>query len=266
MQNNVSPNDCLLVIDDDVVMRELLALLLDAEGRTVRTAESGDDALKLLTGLANTDLPSVVLTDLRMPGLPATALAQQLRLACPASTLLIAMSGSEPAAGVDQAFDAFLHKPFTVAELDAALERARTRAPAPLSLSASAGGKPTPRRKRKPVERVPAQVPALDEVIYAKLFAVMGATQLPQLYTLFMDDAPARVARMQQSARVNDEATFIREAHAIKGGCGMLGATEIHALANRMEAGGLACSPLLVDFQRAFERLRRILEERMMIL
>jgi CheY-like chemotaxis protein len=245
-------NERILVIDDDAIMRELLPLLLGAEGHTVLTAESGDAALALLATLAPDEMPTVVLTDLKMPGLSSTALALRLRLVCRRSTVLLAMSGSEPAKQAE-AYDVFLAKPFDVAGFAAAVQRVRDGLDGKASSSAVASVS----------EGQSASVRVLDEAIYTKLFSVMGVAQLPQLYTLFLEDAKERVARMGTAAAGNDIDTFTREAHAIKGGCGMLGATELYSLASRMETGGFACSPLLDDFGPAFERLRRILEERL---
>jgi CheY-like chemotaxis protein len=265
MEKSPDQNDCVLVIDDDVVMRELLALLLASANRTVLTAESGDAALALLAEQPAGKLPSVVLTDLKMPGLSEAALAIRLRLVCPLPALLIAMSGSEPAEGVVEPFDAFLRKPFTIAELEGVLEKARVKVSGKQQPRTRSGRSKSPAQVGDNRTTHPLKFPVLDETTYAKLLSVMGTTQLPQLYAMFMNDAPARVARMQSAVAAHDGTTFGREAHAIKGGCGMLGATEIHFLASQMEAGGLACSSLLKDFESAFERLRRILEQRMMI-
>jgi CheY-like chemotaxis protein/HPt (histidine-containing phosphotransfer) domain-containing protein len=236
----------MLVIDDDEIMREVLSLLLGAEGRSVLTAGNGDAALSLLASLPFEERPSVLLTDLKMPGLSPVELATQLRAICPHPAVIVAMSGSEPGADDAEPFDAFLLKPFTVADLEAAVERART----------GVAGKVQ-------VEADPTADGALNDAIYSKLFSTMGAATLPQLYSLFMEDAQVRIGRMKSAAATDDEATFIREAHSIKGGCGMLGATELHTIAGRMETCGLSGSSLLDDFGAASERLRRILDERM---
>ncbi len=251
------PNERILVIDDDVVMRELLSLLLASPARSVSSAEDGEQALKYLDSLAPAVRPNVILSDLRMPGLTAGALGLRLRLLCPPPALLIAMSGSDPDAGPVVPFDAFLSKPFTVEQFEAALNRLQPP-PAP-----PAAKQRPPRTSRAGRKAAPVEVPPLDETTFSTLVTLMGPQQLPQLYALFLEDAPARVARMQAAAAINDAATFSREAHAIKGGCGMLGATEIHFIASQLETGGLACSPLLNDFEQAFERLRRILKERL---
>jgi CheY-like chemotaxis protein len=257
VDTSVNRTDQVMVIDDDAIMLELLPLLLGAEGHTVLTAESGDDALSLLAGLKPGQSPSVVLTDLKMPGFSPAAFAIRLRLACPSPGILLAMSASEPAALEAAAFDGFLSKPFRIDEYTAAVELARAQASG-MHVTAQADAFSVDDSGRQS-----SAVPALDQVIYAKLFSVMGATHLPQMYTLFLEDAGMRVERMRLAVAGNDAGTFAREAHAIKGGCGMLGATELYSLASRMETGGFACSSLLQDFRPAFERLRRILEKRM---
>lgn len=245
-----------LVIDDDVVMREVLSLLLGEAGYDVTTAESGDGALALLSTLAAEQLPSVLLVDLTMPGLSRGTLAVRLRGACPPPAVLVAMSGSEPLGKEIAAFDEFLLKPFTVADMNAAVERARMRVTG-VRVSGTARAKTqTPRGS---AGQVSSEV--LDETIYAKLVSVMGAAALPQLYNLFLDDAPMRIDRMRSAAASGDEGTFVREAHTLKGGCGMLGATELQALAQRTETGGLASGSLLDDFGPAIERVRSILDK-----
>ena len=75
----------------------------------------------------------------------------------------------------------------------------------------------------------------LDEAIYRKLAGSMRHTQLEQLYALCLTDAEARIDRMRQAASKGDDAAYRREAHAIKGGCGMVGAIELQTLATSME-------------------------------
>jgi len=262
MQTCANSTDTVLVIDDDPVMRELLTLLLGAEGHSVITADSGEDALALLSSLPPTKKPSVLLVDLNMPGLSRAPLAVRLRQACPPPALLFVMSASRPTKAEAAAFDAFLSKPFGVADYEAAVEKARSST---VNLEAAAEPSPASPATETSSPAESSEVPALNEAIYSKLSTVMGAAQLPQIYNMFLDDTPSRIDRMSEAADQRDEATFVREAHAIKGGCGMLGATELHALAGRMEAGGLKCSLLLNDLRAAAARLRRILEERIPI-
>src|SRR5437868_2729964 len=109
----------ILVIDDDDVSREVLALLLHSAGYAVETVESGDDALVYLQTAQK--LPSVVLTDLQMPGTTGNTLALCLRDVCGPATILLAMSATQPDRGSTQKFDGFLLKPFTMEAFTAAI-------------------------------------------------------------------------------------------------------------------------------------------------
>lgn len=254
-----------MVIDDDALMRELLSVLLGAEGCEVLTADSGDTALAMLEEMQPQQMPEVLLTDLKMPGVSHAALALALRVTCPPPAVLVAMSASEPDAEV-AAYDAFLRKPFDMEEYQQAVERARQavlgkRSSPRSEQPASLPGDSKEERASAPEETGAAQR-VLNEDIYDRMAAVMGAEELPPLYAMFMEDAATRGERMAAAVAVSDEVTFRREAHAIKGGCGMLGATELFSLARRMETGGLSCSPLLEDLRPALERLRRMLEKR----
>jgi HPt (histidine-containing phosphotransfer) domain-containing protein len=67
---------------------------------------------------------------------------------------------------------------------------------------------------------------------------------------------------MRQSASEGDDDSYRKEAHAIKGGCGMVGALELQRLATSMEERGLGDAnhvASLDEFMLACERVRRIL-------
>jgi HPt (histidine-containing phosphotransfer) domain-containing protein len=102
---------------------------------------------------------------------------------------------------------------------------------------------------------------ALDTVAHAKLRQMMKPEQLQALYAMFFADAEKRLATMRVALQESDDAEFRRCSHAIKGGCGMVGARELHELARRMEDNGIGSGSLdsLDGFLLAIERLRRIL-------
>jgi CheY-like chemotaxis protein len=228
----------ILVVDDDTVSREVIALLLEGDGYEVHTADSGDRALLDLEAIDDWR-PAVVLTDLQMPGIAGGELARQLRSLCGARTVLLAMSGSEPGEIVLRKFDGFLLKPFMMEALAAAI----------------AGNFD----ENKAVRR---DVPALDEGVYRKLAGSMRRERLEQLYALCLSDAETRIAGMRRAADSGDDDAYRREAHAVKGGCGMVGAVELQTLATSMEKRGLGNAnhvASLDEFILACERLRRIL-------
>ena len=108
-----------LVVDDDAMSRELLCILLGAEGYAVESADSGESALVLLG--RDRPAPDLVLADVQMPGTTGAQLAGKLRRACGERTLLLAMSGSRPPEKAISRFDGFLLKPFRMEEIAAAL-------------------------------------------------------------------------------------------------------------------------------------------------
>lgn len=232
-----------LVVDDDDLSRDVLAVLLEAEGYAVETAARGDEALRWLAARgSHEDLPDIVLTDLQMPGLAGNELALRLRILCGPSVRLIAMSAAEPAPALVSAYDRFLRKPFAVYELEASASDPRTTS-----------------------EDALAAHPILDDAIHARLAATMSQQQLAQTYAFCIADAERRIRTMRHALQSGHEATFRKEAHTLQGGCGMLGAMEMRGLAVDLERASGAGKPtlelvgLLDGFLAASARLQRML-------
>lgn len=238
----------LLLLDDDAVVTELLAALLALEGHTVSSAASGEDALSLLQ--ISTDPLDLVLTDLHLPGLSGLDLLQALRSAAPPATLLFGMSGSQPGPDILQHLDHFLLKPFEPSAFIAAfaeVSRQQTRPPAASSAA----------------ETLPPRISPLDENIYSSLAAALPPPQLREIYTLTLTDAAQRIDRIHAAEALGDTAAVHREAHALKGGTGMVGATELHLLAAQKEKGSLEDTPPIAELHAACDRLRSMLDARL---
>jgi HPt (histidine-containing phosphotransfer) domain-containing protein len=153
------------------------------------------------------------------------------------------MSGSQPDDEARRGFDGFLLKPFTIGELTAAM-----------------GGIDKVQREAKG-----EAAGVLNEDVYMKLAQSMKASQLEQLYAMCLADAEKRITGMRQAASEGDDGAYKRYAHAIKGGCGMVGATELQSIANTMEIVGTGAAnhvASLDEFLLACARLQRILIER----
>jgi CheY-like chemotaxis protein/HPt (histidine-containing phosphotransfer) domain-containing protein len=228
----------ILVVEDDELSREVLALLLQREGYEVESVDSGDAALLHLQTMR--PLPGVVLTDLQMPGTTGDALARQLRGLCGTGTLLLGMSASESEGGRGREFDGFLLKPFGMEALAEVI--AGGRSGVGNDANGTGGG-------------------VLNWVVYEKLAGSMPQSRLEQLYSLCLTDATSRIATMRRAASDGDDGAYRKGAHAIKGGCGMVGAIELQSLATSMEERGLCDDHIasLDEFMLACERLRRIL-------
>jgi CheY-like chemotaxis protein/HPt (histidine-containing phosphotransfer) domain-containing protein len=227
-----------LLIDDDDLSREVLTLLLSGEEYEIAAADSGESAVQRLRESPHVP-PQVILTDLQMPGISGSELAVQLRAAFPPGTTLLAMSGSQPKGEAARAYDGFLLKPFTRQQFAAAVAGTAHQQAAP---TVTAG--------------------ILDESVFLRFRGSAPISQALEMYAFCLRDAENRLASMREAASRGDDETYRKAAHAIKGSCGMLGATELHRLAGAMEDEGLAAANHVAscdEFILACDRLQRIL-------
>jgi CheY-like chemotaxis protein len=235
-----------LLIDDDMVSREVMATVLTMGGYEMHTAVDGAMALEMLARPAF--VPEVILMDAQMPGLSGSRLIVELRARSRAT--VIAISGSGAPAEVTAAADGFLLKPFGAAELEKLLDE--RQAPAEPELD--------------PDE------PVVSAETLAQLRAMMPESAVRQIYAAIVTDLSKRIAALQ-AASANGNADEIRRiGHAIKGGCGMAGAVQAARLGARIEALGAASAArrggddldnsarLLSDLRNAADNLRRMLE------
>jgi len=250
-----NPRRSLLVIDDDAIMREILSTVLAMEGYTVHLAESGDEALAFLSeARAGID---IILADLHMPGVQGAELAARLETARAPGTLLIGMSGSRPSVEEVGLYGAFLDKPFAVEQFTQAVNDA-------------AAGENPPAAPTAPTKAAdPGETAVLDETIYTRLAAMLPPTQLRELYRITVADVLRRVEIMHAAINAGDFEACRREAHSIKGGCGMVGAIELSALAAAVESGSgpgnlpfTENGPPFPDFDAACDRLQGMLDAR----
>ncbi len=99
----------ILVVEDEVLIRLMIADVLMQAGFQVIQAASADEALKVLHSSVEID---VIVTDVRMPGsLNGLELASRVRTNWPALKIVI-VSGECPAALTGVSADALIGKPF----------------------------------------------------------------------------------------------------------------------------------------------------------
>jgi len=200
-----------LLVDDDLVSREVTATLLTLNGHMVQTAEDGDACMKLLAD--GTCRPDVVLMDAQMPGLSGTELIAELRAHTQAR--IFAISASEPPRDVVAAVDGFLLKPFGAE----ALRRLFEALPQP------------PTASPQPDE------PVVSPETLAQFRRMMPEPAVRQIYTAVVADLRRRVHELGAAIGRNDETEIRRIGHAIKGGCGMAGALQAARLGALLESG-----------------------------
>src|SRR5258708_4019720 len=110
-----------LIIDDHMVSREVMATVLTMTGYTIHTAAQGEEAVALLD--AGTCTPEVILMDTQMRGLEGALLVGELRARSNAS--IFAMSGSDVPDDLKKAVDGHLSKPFGPQALQQLMEQHR---------------------------------------------------------------------------------------------------------------------------------------------
>lgn len=64
---------CILLVDDNTIMTRTIADILDVEGYVVLTANSGEEALRII----HTGSVDILLTDVHMPGMNGVELARE---------------------------------------------------------------------------------------------------------------------------------------------------------------------------------------------
>lgn len=106
---------CLLVVDDEAQLLNLIAYAARAEGYTVRTAMSGDEALNQLAEHA----VDLVVLDVVLPDADGRDVCRQIRQRSrvPVLFLTVRADQSDVIAGLQAGGDDYLAKPFSVEEL-----------------------------------------------------------------------------------------------------------------------------------------------------
>ncbi len=115
--------DTIIVVDDERAMTSMLAEVLEAEGYSVLTANSGDEALALIRRAP----PALVVSDLRMSGMNGHQLQSEIKRLCPDLPIVIITGFGSIETAVESmkrgAFD-FITKPFSNNQLIVVVSRA----------------------------------------------------------------------------------------------------------------------------------------------
>jgi signal transduction histidine kinase/CheY-like chemotaxis protein len=117
----------IVLVEDNVDIRETLTELLVLDGYWVEGAADGPQGLTRILS----ELPSVALIDVGLPGFDGYELARRARSHLGDAPVLIAMTGygqpDDRARAFEAGFDDHVVKPVSVEELSAAIERMRTK-------------------------------------------------------------------------------------------------------------------------------------------
>ncbi len=143
---------CILVVDDDRSIREMLVEYLSSHDYTVAEAEDGDTMRAAIEQAA----PDVVLLDLRLPREDGLTLARYLRERYDVGIIMVTGAGEvvDRIVGLEMGADDYVTKPFDPRELLARIKSVMRRTQA----HPSAG----PAQVRDPTERIPCGRGQLD--------------------------------------------------------------------------------------------------------
>ena len=113
----------ILVVDDELSMREFLAILLDGEGYLVDQAESAEDALRCM----DQQRYEMVISDVSMPGLGGIELLSRIKAQSPETAVLMITAFTTAEQAVEAmklgAYD-YIGKPFKVEEVKVLVRKA----------------------------------------------------------------------------------------------------------------------------------------------
>ncbi len=115
--------ESILVVDDELFVRELLLEFLSSQGYEVALADSGEKALEL----AQIRPPDVVLMDLKMPGMDGVQTLKEMKKTAP-DALAIIMTGyptiESSIEALRQGAHDYVVKPFKLNDLKSSIEKA----------------------------------------------------------------------------------------------------------------------------------------------
>lgn len=206
----------LLVAEDNPVSRMIAVGLAEKLGLLAEGAADGEQLLRMLAARRY----DLVLMDCEMPRLDGYAACRLLRereagrCRTPVVALTAADGEDEREACRAAGMDDFLPKPLSLPALQALLARW-----VPMTDGAA---------------DMPLEADALEDV--ARRFG----ERYPELATLYLDDAPARIAALGRAVAAADCAAAARLAHAFSGSCASIGARGLSAQCRQLEQAARA--------------------------
>lgn len=124
--------DTILVVEDDHAVQRALKRLFEAEGYAVQAVADGSLAVEMF----RTSVPSAVVLDLRLPGIPGREVCSELKKHAPTVPIIVLSAASDVSDKVlllELGADDYVTKPFSPRELLARVRAAlrRTTRPTP---------------------------------------------------------------------------------------------------------------------------------------
>ncbi|GAC1556849.1 MAG: hypothetical protein NVS2B7_32330 [Herpetosiphon sp.] len=214
----------LLLAEDNVVNQQVAIGLLEASGYTVDIVVNGKAAVAAVAQ----GTYAAVLMDCQMPGLDGYSATKRIRAAegahqhIPIIALTANALADDRAKCIAAGMDDYLSKPLKPAALFRILDHwiPSDRPACPMT-----------------TEQDALPQPGVDEsmLTYLRMLNI-----LPDVIALFGRDTPPRLAALRNGLLAGDSSAVIQQAHALRGSCVNLGATDMAQVCAELEAIGRA--------------------------
>lgn len=214
----------LLLADDNRVNQRVFSRILEGAGHTVRVAETGEQALDILTESAGAF--DLVLMDFNMPNMDGLEASKLYRMMSTGDDRLPIVGLTADATALrsshwrDAGMDDCLIKPVEPSALLAAIDRLARGGDAPIV------GRP--RMVSRP--RLAAVMPTLDEEAIEGLRRLGGSQFATELMEDYLEDVEVIITQIIATARHGDLVAFRNEAHALQSSSANVGAIALSAL------------------------------------
>ena len=115
MEDTISGNQLVYVVDDDVAIANLVAVNLTLQGYRAKQFHSGRELLEALSDY----YPHLIILDVVMPGTNGVAVAEEIRRSSRVPIMMLSVCGdiSTKATALNTGADDYLTKPFEIEEL-----------------------------------------------------------------------------------------------------------------------------------------------------
>jgi PAS domain S-box-containing protein len=252
-----------LLAEDGLVNQKVAVILLERRGHTVTIANTGVEVLDAL----EREKFDLVLMDVQMPvmdGFEATAAIREREKSAGGHLPIIAMTAhamkGDRERCLNSGMDGYLSKPFRPIELFRAVEKYQAD-----SKAGQGGWGPVGRKSpsaaaaksRKGGKKLDAGLSAFNRE--ESLHRVGGSAEiLNELVTLFYEECPKQMDRIEHAYREGDMLGLSRAAHALKSSLAIFASQRAHAAALRLEMMGREGEAS--EFPAAWEDLQREVE------
>jgi len=221
LEKEYNINGKVWLVDDDVFILKWCASVLESHHIAHACFSSAEEVLDT----AWDDAVTVVLTDMRMPGLNGAELCQRLRKIAPASLKIYVLTAQalpeEQSALLDLGFDGILMKPFHSSEILDLLQ-------------ANSDNQPLIIKNDQPVKLIPASYGQPDLSVLEEM-TFGDEALLKEILEQFVKDTRYDLSELQNAVSNSDTEIITEISHRLSGRIGQVGSSGISARFRKIE-------------------------------